>query len=155
MKAPGEFYKHHFKVDENGRPLPMFKINIGEGKHREILNYDHSAFVYPFLKKIDAWIEQQLNQINQCMTQAEADALIKESEQLNKHAHMLVGQAYYLDTADRNSWPTIKQVILGMPSGRSLTPSIETLKYYVKAVDIEAYATRVNQKTRHHDEFSP
>jgi hypothetical protein len=155
MKAPEELYQNHFKVDDDGRPTPMFKIHVKEGLRREIINYDHSAYIFPFLKKIDRWVNQQLNKINQSMSQVEADKLVNECETLNKHAHKLVGQAYYLDTADRNSWQSIKQVILGMPSGRSLTASTATLKDYVKAVDIEAYANRANQKACHYDEFSP
>jgi len=144
MKAPDELYQQFFKCDEDGRPSPLFKIACKDTPRREIINPDHSALVLPYLKQVDAWISSSLARVSQ-LSGIEFVALFEECEKVNKHAHQVLAQAFYLDTADRNSWLTIKQVINAAPNGISLSSSEHRLKELMKFIDLDAYVDKKAQ----------
>ena len=156
MKAPEHLYQQFFESDSDGRPMALFKIRCKDTKQGEIINPDHSALVLPYLKKVDAWIDISMNRVKE-LSGIEFTALFEECEQVNKHAHGVAAQAFYLDTADRNSWVTIQQVMMAMPNGLTLTSSAKTLRDYMKFVDLEAHAERVARKSMQNttDDFTP
>lgn len=156
MKAPEHLYHSFFESDSEGRPKALFKIRSKDTKQREIINPDHSALVLPYLKQVDSWIEGSLNRVKE-LSGIEFTALFEECEKVNKHAHGVAAQAFYLDTADRNSWFTIKQVMTAMPNGLTLTSSAKTLTHYMKFVDLEAHVERLARKSFQQvtDDFTP
>lgn len=100
-----------FREDHEGKPVAEFEMACGPAPRREIETPHHSLKVLPLLQAIDDHIDQLLANIG---VGADYNPLqqLAEWEALSAHGSKLMAQAFYLDTADRNSWYTIKQTYL-------------------------------------------
>lgn len=97
-----------FAVDREGKPVAEFEMACGPAPRREIDTPHHSLKALPFLQAIDDHIDHLVANIG---VQDDYNPLqqLAEWEALSAHGSKLMAQAFYLDTADRNSWYTIKQ----------------------------------------------
>lgn len=97
-----------FVHDENGKPIAMFELQYGPEPRKAIVRPEHCGYVYPRLKELEKDIDfalENLGDLEEHWTVTWARIQKMEAESVD-----LFREAIYLDTADCNSWGTIKSI---------------------------------------------
>lgn len=109
MSQTYDYFKSFFRLDDAGKPERKFHIRVSDGPAQEIVSPKHSLDVLDHLRCIDTRMSELVESFGQRLAR-DTHAAYDELLRLHAHASNLFAQAIYLDTADRNSWETIRMV---------------------------------------------
>lgn len=118
MSQTYDYFKGFFRLDDSGKPEKKFHIRVSDGPAQEIVSPKHSLDVLDHLGRIDKRMSELVDSFGQRLAR-DTHAAYDELLRLHAHASQLFAQAIYLDTADRNSWETIRMVYA--PGGEPAT----------------------------------
>ncbi|WP_338924042.1 hypothetical protein V0M98_38160 (plasmid) [Pseudomonas silesiensis] len=132
MHKSYDYFQEFFRVNEAGRPLPKFPVQVCSGPTQEILKPRHSVHIFPHLQKIDRKLSA-LFESKTCPEEApDPEAAYDDLFKLHFHAEKLFQQALFLDMADRTSWSDIQQAYTTAPRPDSLSSRLNDLKVFWK-----------------------
>ncbi|MHD0644750.1 hypothetical protein ACYPKM_03890 [Pseudomonas aeruginosa] len=105
-----------FHTDKDGKPIAMFEVKTVDGFNsagypcKLLVDTPHLKKAEPLILELckkGAAIADHAGEVAE--SNAEIEAALDRAFRMGRQAYKILGQAYYLDTADRNSWPAIKQ----------------------------------------------
>lgn len=97
-----------FDHDAEGKPIAKFVIETEQGLRKWIKRPEHSLYVFPRVKELDKKIDGLY--ISFGRTSRDWRDEWKELTALERELANLIAEAIFLDTADRNSWSSIKSL---------------------------------------------
>lgn len=133
---PDNLFQEFFKVDEDGKPIALFDIQVvGDKPSNSIKRATHSRYVLPHVLKIDHAVSRLL--ATAFDDNEAAESVLQRARELHDFAGKLASQAIYLDSADRNTWETVKMVIFPTDNDFSFSGRSWVIKDFFNAIEEE------------------
>lgn len=120
----------------------MFEIEAGPAPSRAILEPKHIGVASPVCAEIDDAIRETMDvhlawPASQIPGNMDINEIVHLAHALSEHSRLVAAQAIYLDTADRNSWTTIKMVLAG--GSATITGGLVHIKDFLPKIQPATY----------------